>query len=352
MKRTPTIKDVARRAGVGVATVSRVLNASGYFDDETARRVHQAVAELGYRRNVHWQRLSANSSRTICFLLGNRAALNSMQTRMLVACERACKDHGYDLVFSRFDYDTAARVPEVRLPRLLADRGLVDGVILVGRHAPNLLEVLDREGVPWAMLGNNYEGDTARLAQAVLSYDDEAGCHDATTYLARLGHRHIVFVGNTATPWFARRHRGYERAIRGSRLRPLSISSDWRVSGIEYGRLAAAELVRAEHCPTAILAANDEVAAGVWKELTRRGVRIPQEVSLCGFGDREEFQILEPSLTTIAVFPEELGRELARMVLARVESPAIHVASRLYPCQLVERSSCAPPPSRVRAERA
>ena len=65
MATAPTIKDVANKARVGVAAVSRVLNNSGYFDEETARRVHEAVAALGYRRNVHWQRLSANSSRTI-----------------------------------------------------------------------------------------------------------------------------------------------------------------------------------------------------------------------------------------------------------------------------------------------
>jgi DNA-binding LacI/PurR family transcriptional regulator len=99
------------------------------------------------------------------------------------------------------------------------------------------------------------------------------------------------------------------------------------------------------------VASNDEVAAGVWKELVQRGVRIPQEMSLCGFGDREEFQILEPSLTTMAVFPDKLGAELARMMLHRLQGPEGVVESRTHPCQLIERGSSAAPASRLHALR-
>ena len=157
---------------------------------------------------------------------------------------------------------------------------------------------------------------------------------------------------NIATVWFARRYAGYERALRQHRIEPSGITGDWRVGAVEYGRIAAAELLRREDRPTAILAANDEVAAGVWKEVSCRGIGIPREISLCGFGDREEFQILEPSLTSIAVYPEELGAQLARMILARVGDSERGVRSASHPCQLVERSSCEPPPPRLKALRA
>jgi len=346
--RAVTIREVARQAAVSVATVSRVLNESGYFDEETGRRVREAVQTLGYRRNVHWQRLSADSSRTLCFLLGNRESLNSMQMRMLVACEREAKDSGYDLVFSRFEYDTTAKANRLVLPRLLADHGLVDGAILIGRHAPNLLEALDANKMPWVALGNNFEGDFRKLHQNVLSYDEEAGCFEAAAYLIRQGHRRIAFIGNERWLWFRRRRDGYARALHQHGLTPLGITHNWGVSGVEYGRLAAAELLRAPEPPTAILAANDELAAGVWKELVSRGINIPRDISLCGFGDREEFQILEPSLSTIAVFPEKLGAELARLILARLRQGGEPVEASLHPCQLVERASCAAPKSRIR----
>jgi LacI family transcriptional regulator len=346
-----TIKDVARRAGVSVSTVSRVVNKSGYFDAETARRVQEAIGSLGYRRNVHWERLSRNASMTVCFVLGNRAALNSMQMRMLVACERVCKEAGYELVFSRLDYSLEARPRELALPRMLAEDGLADGAILIGRHGANLLQAMDRGGLPWVLAGNNYDGDWRALRHSVVNYDDEAGCFEATAYLARLGHRSIAFLGDQAVPWFRRRYRGFERAAAEHGFRASAVRESWRLAGVEYGRLAAAELLRRADRPTAILACNDEIAAGVWKELVQRGVRIPYEMSLCGFGDREEFQILEPSLTTMAVFPEKLGTELAEMILTRLRTPECPAATRVFPCQLMERGSCAPPPSRARVPR-
>jgi LacI family transcriptional regulator len=348
----PTIKDVAEHARVSIGTVSRVLNRSGYFDEETGKRVREAVQSLGYRRNVHWKRLSSNSSRTLSFLLGNRTSLNSMQMKMLVACERVCNERGYDLVFSRFEYSAETKSRHLELPRILADDGVVDGVILIGRHSHNLIETFDRSRFPWVLLGNNFDGDLKQLKCNTVSYDDEIGTYEATSYLVRLGHRRIAFIGNARLPWFERRRAGYQRAMDEHGLGTRAVTSSWEASTVEQGRLSATELMRDETPPTAILASNDELAAGVWKELTHRGVRIPAEISLCGFGDREEFQILEPSLTTMAVFPERLGADLAQMLLERIEDPKKRVISRTFPCRLVERQSCAPPTLRPRVLRA
>ena len=348
----PTIKDVARQAGVGIGTVSRVLNRSGYFDEQTARNVHEAVQALGYRRNVHWQRLSSKSSRTLCFLLGNRASLNSMQMKMLVSCEQVSKSQGYDLIFTSYSYSSSAKAGALELPRILADQGVVDGVVLAGAHSANLIETFERDSVPWVMLGNNYEGDLLKLKHNTVTYDEQSGCFEATSYLVRLGHKRIAFVGNGKFQWFKRRQEGYEQALREHRLHPVVLSADWEPSGVEYGRLAAAELLRQREPATAILAANDEVAAGVWKELIHRGIRIPQEFSLCGFGDREEFQILEPALTSMAVFPERLGAELATMLLQRINQPEEKINTRTFPCRLVERNSCGAPAYRPKVVRA
>lgn len=343
----PTIRDVASRAGVSVATVSRVLNDDGYYGEDAARRVREAVAALGYRRNVHWTRLKRNSSDTVCFLLGNRDVMNSMQMRMLVASERVFHERGVDLVFSSFHYAANARAAQVALPRILAEKGLVDGVILAGAHYGNLLEVFARLEMPYVLLGNTFTGGRRYLCENSVIYDDQAGCFEAASYLLRLGHRRIAFVGDAALPWFRRRREGYLAALRAHKVSPIVADRDWRVSSIEYGRLAAAELLRRAQPPTAILAANDEIAAGVWKDLVHRGVPIPQSISLIGFGDREEFQILEPSLTTVSVYPDNLGAELARMLLERLEHPGRRIAARQFPCQLVERASCGAPAGRL-----
>jgi DNA-binding LacI/PurR family transcriptional regulator len=344
----PTIKDVAKRAALSVATVSRVLNDSGYYHEETGRRVRQAVVALGYRRNIHWTRLARNSSETICFLLGNRESMNSMQMRLLMACERALHQAGYDLVFSRFSYSGDHTPGNLHLPRVIAQKGIVDGVILAGVHYGNLLEAFEGLKLPYMLLGNTFIGNSKHLEHDAVVYDDVSGAYEAVRYLIRLGHRGIAFVGNTQMPWFGRRYKGYSRALREDALRETAVCEPWHVSNIEYGQLAAAQLLRLSHPPTAIFGANDEIAAGAWKALVSRAVAIPRQISLMGFGDREELSILEPSLTTVSVFQEQLGTELAEMLLEKLTKPGRRVPSRTFPCKIVERSSCASPAAELR----
>jgi DNA-binding LacI/PurR family transcriptional regulator len=337
-----TIRDVAREAGVSTATVSRVLNGSGYVDRATAERVRSAVARLGYRPNVHWKRLASNSSETVCFLLGNRTVMNSMQMRMLMACERALAEAGYDLAFLCFRYSPDTPPGLLELPRLLRHQGAVDGVILAGVHHRNLREALKSLNLPHVVLGNTFLGDERDLETDAVIYDDVAGAYEATQYLLRLGHRRIAFVGNTALPWLNRRYRGYCEALGRAGLQPWGVTAAWDVSNIEYGQLAACELLREAEWPTAIFGGNDEIAAGVWKELVKRRVRIPEQISLMGFGDREEFSILEPPLASVSVFQDRLGAELARMLLEKLKKPGLQLPSLRLPCKVLERGSCGP----------
>jgi len=334
-----TIRDVAARAKVSVATVSRVLNESGYADSETRVRVLKAAADLNYRRNVNWSRLKSQSSKTILFLLGNRQSFNAFHMRLLEACEKTLQARGYDLIFSRYEYSGRLRGNELPLPRMLDQTGALDGVLLAGVHHPNLLDVLDKRRMPYSILGNNFEGPIAHNA---VFYDDRGGIEEAAGYLLRLGHRRIAFLGNTSLPWFQRRYEGYLQAMEKRGLKPIAVSDNWQVSNIDYGQLAAAQLLRDSMPPTAILAGNDEIAAGTWKELVRRKVSIPKEMSLIGLGDRAEFAILEPALSSISVFEDQLGERLTAMLLARIEDPKHAPASETYPCKLIERASCAP----------
>lgn len=342
-----TIKDVAKEAGVGIATVSRVLNGSGYFDEATARAVRDAVVRLDYKRNIHWSRLAKQSSETACFLLGNRQSMNSMQMKVLMASERAFNAAGYDLVFTDIHYDAKPRPDELKLPRLLAIPGMVEGVILAGVHHPNLLEALSRLKIPYVLLGNTFLGPARWLKTDALTYDDVGGAYEVASYLVRLGHRRIAFIGDRSLPWFARRLTGYRKAVSESGLRPVEMTDQWRCTTVEYGQMAAAQLLRQPHPPTAIFGANDEVAAGVWKELVKRGLSIPRQISLAGFGERQEFLILEPSLTTVSVMQEQIGSDLAAMLLEKLSLREASMPSKVLPCQLIEKASCAPPSARL-----
>jgi LacI family transcriptional regulator len=336
-----TIRDVAQKAKVGVATVSRVLNDSGYVEAETRQRVQAAVEDLGYRRNVHWSRLAAQSSKTIIFVLGNRENLNSMQMRVLVACEKVLDAQGYDLLFTRFNYAANAKPQELKLPRVLEQPGAVDGVVLAGLHYECITKALELRKLPFVILGNNFLSSSKASARNCVLYDDENGVFEATRYLLRLGHQRIAFIGNVHRQWFARRYKGYERCMSEAGLPSVYVTDDWAVSNFDYGQLGVAQLLREPKPPSAIVAANDEIAAGVSKELHKREFQIPKDMSLVGLGDRAEFSILEPSLTTVAVFEDQLGERLGRMLLERLATSQ-SIPSEKYPCKLVERQSCAP----------
>ena len=338
---------MAAQAQVSVATVSRVLNDNGYADPETRARVLAAAAELNYQRNIHWSRLKRQSSRTILFVLGNRRQFNTMHMRLLEACERTLGGRGYDLIFTRHDYAGTLRAPDLPLPRLLEQAGAVDGVLLAGVHHPNLVQALDKRRLPYALLGNDLDGTSLLGARNCIFYDDQSAIGEAVAYLARLGHRRIAFAGNIALPWFERRHQGYVQAMARLGLETVEATGDWQIDNLDYGQLAAAQLLRLPVPPTAILAANDELAAGVWKELVKRQVPIPGQMSLVGVGDRAEFAILEPPLTSISVFIDQLGERLTSMLLRKIEDPKAQPASEHYPCKLVERASCGPAPREV-----
>jgi LacI family transcriptional regulator, galactose operon repressor len=148
-------------------------------------------------------------------------------------------------------------------------------------------------------------------------------------------------------PWFRRRHDGYRHAMKQAGLTEYAITEDWQIQSVEYGELSTEQLLRDKYPPTAILAANDEAAAGAWKALVKRRIQIPRDMSLVGFGDRQEFSILEPPLTTVSVFPEKLGTALAQMLVSRLDNGGDSLPSQVFPCKLMERNSCAPPSSRV-----
>lgn len=339
----PTIKDVAALAQVSVATVSRVLNQSGYADPDTRARVLNAAAELGYKPNINWSRLKSKSSSTILFLLSNHAQFNTFHTRVLESCEKTLRARGYDLIFARHEYPGDARPAELPLPSMLNHEGAVDGVLLAGIHYQNFLSILKKRQIPFALLGNNFDGLSGAPPHNCVSFDDNTAIEDATNHLIRLQHQRIAFIGNISLPWFRNRYEGYLRAMQAHGLPPIGVTENWRISNIDYGALALSQLLRSDPTPTAILGGNDEIAAGCWKELTKRKITIPTQMSLIGIGDRTEFSILEPALSSISVFPDQLGERLSLMLLEQIRNPRIALASEILPCKLIERASCAPP---------
>jgi LacI family transcriptional regulator len=335
MKRSQKVRlsDVARAAEVSTATVSRLVAGRTGANSATRDRVMKAAVQLGFDLE------RGRKSKIIAFLLSNRGVLHPFHSSVLMGAEAFCAEHDYAVLFLPFHYATAARAEELRLPEILRRRHVISGVIAAGTNSQALLDILTRREMPWVALGNNILGERQKSPNPAVYFDDVAGAYELTRYLQSLGHRNIAFVGNLNLPWYARRYRGYSRAMEEAALK-VQVSELNSREGEETGYLAAKLVLQQTVRPTAIFAGDDAAAHGVYKAARDIGFRLPQDLSVAGFNDTSEASALHPGLTTVRVFTDELGKQLAGLLLKRIARPDLELQSVTLPTQVVRRESC------------
>jgi LacI family transcriptional regulator len=336
-----TIKDVAKRAGVAVGTVSRVINSRPDVNPDLKEKVEHAIRELNFRPNARAQSLGRNASPIISFILSNRSVLHPFHARVLQGVEEYCSDAGYFVVFARFDYlrDTAADA--LRLPGVLQSHGIADCVIAAGTNYPNFLESLERLDMKYVVLGNNLVGAGNRPPLNQVVFDDHGGISEATRYLIQLGHEHIYFIGDTSLPWCNHRHQAFVQTMSEAGLEPHAMTSGLADDQFMNGLNAVSYLLDHEHDITAILAANDDVAYGAWEALSRRGLSIPNDVSLIGFDDQYGPRRF-PQLTSVRVPTDVVGWELGKMAIEKIKNSGQDLPEVIVPTKLERRGTCRP----------
>lgn len=279
----------------------------------------------------------------VCFILSNRPFLHPLHAGILhgvEACASSLKQH---VVFVAVHASEECPAAQISLPPILLEQGWTDGVILAGAIYPNLIRRIETLGIPFVAFGNNVFGSRRREHFDQVGYDGTRAEFAAAQYLIGRGHRSVAFVGDIHYPWFQEQHRGYLRAMAASGLRPLSMTARHEAGFVEYGEWAGPPLLQRTHPPTAILAGNDEIAFGLWRSLSRKGVRIPEDVSLIGFDDREIALLVEPPLTTLRVPTNQIGHACMTLLLERLHRPNMPFTKRLLPTELVERESVRSP---------
>ena len=332
MKKKATLSDVARLANVSISTVSRIATGTARVNSELERRVRNAAAELGIGLSRQ------NRSRVIAFLLSNRDKLHPFHSRVLLGSEDYCAQHGYDLVFCSFRYSLTASWRELRLPRISERRQSLDGFIIGGTNSHALLELLTRKRFPFAVLGNNVVGTWQQQDYDVVWSDDIHGAYEMTRYLQSLGHRKIAYIGNIRLPWFSRCNNGYTRAMLEASLQPRT--GDFNAGNAqELGYLATKFILRSGDPVSAILAGDAPVASGAYQALRDSELEVPENVSVAAVGESGS-ETLDPPLTTVREFPEQVGSEMARLVLSRVTQPDAAHQQIVVPTQLIKRESC------------
>ena len=322
-----TIRDVARHAGVSVATVSRVVNDRPDVSQETRDAVMEVVRALSFSTNRSARALSKGRTGLIGFTIP--FVLGDYYSQILSGATEALHEQEMRAVLcpTRHEHDREAALVE----RLM--RGTTDGAILVlPSESPDELKDLGRQGFPFVVV----DAPMPLPDQIpVVSARHSAGARAATEHLLGLGHRRIGIVTGREG-WVATEERltGYQAALAAAGV--LASGELVRTGNFEMteGHEAARELLALDDPPTAIFACNDNMAVGVLRAAAEAGLRVPDDLSVVGFDDSELARVTTPALTTVRQPLEEMGRMavslLTRLIDGqRVETLGVELATRL-----------------------
>jgi LacI family transcriptional regulator, galactose operon repressor len=332
--RRPSLKDVAKAAGVHTGTASRALNdrTASMVSPQTMERVREAADALGYRVNRLARGLKTSRSFTIGMLVPD--ITNPFFPPMVRGAGDGLSQAGYTLVLADTDNDPGKE----RLHLTLMLERQVDGLLLAtARRRDDVIEELITTGLPFVLVNRTID----RGGVAAVIPDDQAGMALAVDHLHALGHRVIGHIAGPAkTSTGARRAAGFEAAVRSLGVEP-GPTIEAPSFTLEGGRAVAEELLTGPSRPSAIVAANDLIALGALDVATSLGLSCPADFSLVGFNDMPFVDRLRPPLTTVRVDEHALGLRASRMLLSHIEDPEARLETIMLAPELVIRGSTA-----------
>jgi LacI family transcriptional regulator len=334
-RRHPTIADIARRAGVSVGTVSNVFNGTGRFSDHTRSRVLQVAHELHYTPNALIRSLQRGKTHSI----GVFTWMPNMQTcdiAMLLfnGIVTGIAARRYDTLF----YSSYPN-PHGDVPAISFMDGRVDGLILGpwGLEQGGL-EILAASRLPVVAL---YQQPVPEALGAV-NIDNMSGIMAAVGHLVALGHCRIAYCAPNIATDFEERRKGYECGLEDHGITPdpalCQFYDDYHMPPAEI----CDTLFALPDPPTAIIAGDDFTAFRLWEELERRGIQVPEDVSLVGFNDVPAASV-PPGLTTVRQPVEQVGRMAADMLFRLMEGAPATDCRIVLPVELVVRGTTGPP---------
>ena len=336
------MRDVALLAGVSTATVSHVINGSKNISAETTERVLQAISQVNYKPNTLAKSLRMGQSHTIGVLVED---IRGLPVASIVSgISETLAKGGYktilhDLHLLEKLYNQYEQIGSYR-QRIndglsLLQSANVDGIIYVAMHDRHLDYLFDEMNIPLVFAySHGTEKDT------YITYSNRDSAADIIRFLIGKGHKHIaVIAGHPHSYPTAQRLLGIQMAMQQA---GLSLPQEYiRYGNWEYesGMVQTGELLRLPIRPTAIFAMNDLMAAGCMAVLTSEGLRIPQDIAVAGFDNREIAEYLQPPLTTVALPTTEIGVQAALHIIDMISNPRIHPAREIINCSIVERAS-------------
>jgi DNA-binding LacI/PurR family transcriptional regulator len=338
------IQEVAKRAGVSTATVSRTINGSNKVTPKTAERVRRAIALLNYYPNTNARALGSGRSRLLGLIISD--ITNPFFPELVKSFEDIAVKHGLDVIVSNTSYSPERT--ELCVQRMLERK--VDGVaVMTSEMGEHLIERLQSRQIPMVFLdtGRLDSGEPAgSISNIVIEYG--AGIDEAVAHLVALGHSKIGFISGPPDLASARtRREAFLKSLKRKRLstsRGLIETGNHRIDG---GRMAMERLLEAKNRPTAVLASNDLTAIGAIGAIHQHGLRVPEDISVVGFDDIEMSAFVYPPLTTVRLSRAAIADRAFHALYTAEGRSALTPAEYTIRPELIVRGSTAPPPRKA-----
>jgi LacI family transcriptional regulator len=329
------IRDVARRAGVSVTTVSHTLNGTRFVSEAARAKVQEAAHALGYVPSEVARGLKHNTTRTLGMLVPNNS--NPYFAEIIRGVEHHCYGAGYSLLLCNSNDDPGQQSDHLRV---LAERR-VDGIVLVASGDDDaIVDVCKDLRLPLVLVDREIDA----IAVDLIEVDHAAGGELATEHLLSLGHRRVAcIVGPADLRPSQQREAGWRRALARAGVTPRADESVRGDFGPESGAAAMRRLLQSAQPPTAVFVCNDMMAIGALHALHEAGIAVPGALSIVGFDDIELAAYTAPPLTSVAQPKEAIGTGAAALLLERLHDGRTEPRRAILQPQLHRRASTARP---------
>lgn len=337
-----TLKEIAEKSGVSIATVSNILNGKSNFSSETRDKIMKIVKETGYKPNYMARTLRAHKTNTIGLIIDDITDFSSPE--LIDGLMGFCENEGYKIVLENIRYYSKSLnlwesekefsdAVDQAIQEMVAIK--VDGIIYVASHSRNMDCIPKDLDIPVII---SYAYSDTNIPSVL--FNDEKAAFDMTEYLIGKGHKNIaVVMGVEDSIHTQRRYKGYEAAMKKHNLpmqKNLLYYGNWDV---DSGYSVCNQLLDTKQNFSAVFSFNDSMAYGVYKSLREHNLEPGKDISVVGFDDREVCKFVSPELTTMKIPLRNLGRKSGELLINLINQKPLDSNVVELECQLIERDS-------------
>ena len=335
IKLKPTIKDIAKRADVSTATVSRIINGLEGYNEETKQKVLKAIAELGYKRNpvgvIEAEKVKLNN--TVGVIVSDIST--DFYISILKGIENVAHENGYSIIICNSDVDGAKTIDYINV---LKQRN-VDSIILIGLNLKDeYYKALEDSKIPYIQISTM----SFKYQIPYIKVDSQQASYAATKYLIDKGHKKFAMISGDSKDVDNGYHRifGFKQALMENNLEVDESLIKQGDFSYESGRKCMEELLKEKKIFTAIFAASDDMAIGALQVAYENNIKIPKDLSIIGYDNTKVAEMSIPPLTTVGQPLYEMGRRGMENIINFIENN-VKLESIIMPYSIVERKTVA-----------